>query len=157
MFAYLPAYPPRRHSQRIRRDPLYRSSFLGRGGKKHTLCPSRLCQTQDEDDCSSEPEGNNYCIEKGNGENYHRINQRFIISFIVSKLIVVPREYKMPLCLIFIGLKKASDSLETEAVMKALDNKGVPTQYIKILLVLYSKFTTGISPHHRCKQRGSSG
>ncbi|KAK6734840.1 hypothetical protein RB195_018183 [Necator americanus] len=37
----------------------------------------------------------------------------------------------MPLCLTFIDLKKAFDSVETEAVMEALDNQGVPTQYIK--------------------------
>ncbi|KAK6745741.1 hypothetical protein RB195_012079 [Necator americanus] len=49
----------------------------------------------------------------------------------VSKLIEVSREYKMPLCLTFIDLKKAFDSVETEAVVEALDNQGVPTQYIK--------------------------
>ncbi|KAK6732754.1 hypothetical protein RB195_016862 [Necator americanus] len=47
----------------------------------------------------------------------------------VSKLIEVSREYKMPLCLTFIDLKKVFDSVETEA----LDNQGVPTQYIKVL------------------------
>ncbi|KAK6763951.1 hypothetical protein RB195_024331 [Necator americanus] len=51
----------------------------------------------------------------------------------VSKLIEVSREYKMPLCLTFIDLKKAFDSVETEAVVEALDNQGVPTQYIKVL------------------------
>ncbi|KAK6761717.1 hypothetical protein RB195_022703 [Necator americanus] len=51
----------------------------------------------------------------------------------VSKLIEVSREYKMPLCPTFINLKKAFDSVETEAVMEALDNQGVPTQYIKVL------------------------
>ncbi|KAK6755827.1 hypothetical protein RB195_014298 [Necator americanus] len=49
----------------------------------------------------------------------------------VSRLIEVSREYKMPLCLTFIDLKKAFDSIETEAVVEALDNQGVPTQYIK--------------------------
>ncbi|KAK6735546.1 hypothetical protein RB195_018638 [Necator americanus] len=49
----------------------------------------------------------------------------------VPKLIEVSREYKMPLCLTFIDLKNAFDSVETEAVMEALDNQGVPTQYIK--------------------------
>ncbi|KAK6736126.1 hypothetical protein RB195_019040 [Necator americanus] len=44
---------------------------------------------------------------------------------IVSKLIEVSREYKMPLCLTFIDLKKAFDSVETEAVVEALDNQGV--------------------------------
>ncbi|KAK6744754.1 hypothetical protein RB195_011460 [Necator americanus] len=66
----------------------------------------------------------------------------------VSKLIEVSREYKMPLCLTFIDLKKAFDSVETEAVVEALDNQGVPTQYIKVLRELYSNFTTGFSPFY---------
>ncbi|KAK6745869.1 hypothetical protein RB195_012155 [Necator americanus] len=67
----------------------------------------------------------------------------------VSKLIEVSREYKMPLCLTFIDLKKAFDSVETEAVVEALDNQGVPTQYIKVLRELHSNFTTGISPFYK--------
>ncbi|KAK6736277.1 hypothetical protein RB195_019135 [Necator americanus] len=55
----------------------------------------------------------------------------------------------MPLCLTFIDLKKAFDSVETEAVMEALNNQGVPTQYMKILQELYSNFTTGISPFYK--------
>ncbi|KAK6748781.1 hypothetical protein RB195_001421 [Necator americanus] len=46
----------------------------------------------------------------------------------VSKLIEVSRKYKMPLCLTFIDLKKAFDSVETEVVVEALDNQGVPSQ-----------------------------
>ncbi|KAK6740980.1 hypothetical protein RB195_009058 [Necator americanus] len=56
----------------------------------------------------------------------------------VSKLIELSREYRMPLCLTFIDLKKAFDSIETEAVVEALDNQGVPTQYIKLLRELYT-------------------
>ncbi|KAK6734587.1 hypothetical protein RB195_018025 [Necator americanus] len=55
----------------------------------------------------------------------------------------------MPLCLNFIDLKKAFDSVETEAVMEALDNQGVPTQYLKLLREFYSNFTTGISPFNK--------
>ncbi|KAK6763031.1 hypothetical protein RB195_023653 [Necator americanus] len=55
----------------------------------------------------------------------------------------------MPLCLTFIDLKKAFDSVETEAVMEALDNQGVPTLYIKVLRELHNKFTTGISPFYK--------
>ncbi|KAK6750714.1 hypothetical protein RB195_002594 [Necator americanus] len=40
---------------------------------KSILCPSRLRQSQDEDDCSPEPEGNSHCIEKGDGENHLRL------------------------------------------------------------------------------------
>ncbi|KAK6763264.1 hypothetical protein RB195_023828 [Necator americanus] len=68
---------------------------------------------------------------------------------IVSKLIEVSREYKMPLCLTFIDLKKAFDSVEMEAVVEALDNQGVPTQNIKVLRELYSNFTTGIAPFYK--------
>ncbi|KAK6736143.1 hypothetical protein RB195_019052 [Necator americanus] len=68
---------------------------------------------------------------------------------IVSKLIKVSREYKMPLCLTFIDLKKAFDSVEIEAVVEALDNQGIPTQYIKVLRELYSHFTTGISSFYK--------
>ncbi|KAE9420031.1 hypothetical protein Angca_005700, partial [Angiostrongylus cantonensis] len=55
----------------------------------------------------------------------------------ITKLIEVSREHKRPLCLIFIGLKKAFDSIEIEAVMEALGSQEVPTQYIKILRELY--------------------
>ncbi|KAK6742775.1 hypothetical protein RB195_010191 [Necator americanus] len=39
----------------------------------------------------------------------------------VLKLIEVSREYKMPLCLTFIDLKKAFDTVETEALMEVLE------------------------------------
>ncbi|KAK6747804.1 hypothetical protein RB195_000787 [Necator americanus] len=55
----------------------------------------------------------------------------------------------MPLYLTFIDLKKAFNSVETEAVVEALDNQGVPTQYINVLRELYSNFTTGISPFYK--------
>ncbi|KAK6755979.1 hypothetical protein RB195_014396 [Necator americanus] len=51
--------------------------------------------------------------------------------------------------LTFIDLRKAFDSVETEAVVEALDNQGVPTQYIKVLRELYSNFTTGIAPFYK--------
>ncbi|KAK6764546.1 hypothetical protein RB195_024754 [Necator americanus] len=54
----------------------------------------------------------------------------------------------MPLCLTFIDLKKPFDTIETEAVIEALDNQGVRTPYIKILRELYSKSTTKISPFY---------
>ncbi|EYC45304.1 hypothetical protein Y032_0432g1349 [Ancylostoma ceylanicum] len=64
----------------------------------------------------------------------------------VSRLTEVSREYKMPLCLTFIDLKKAFDTVETEAVLEALGTQGVPTQYIRIFRELYCIFTTRISP-----------
>ncbi|XGW34232.1 hypothetical protein V3C99_018227, partial [Haemonchus contortus] len=61
----------------------------------------------------------------------------------------ISREYKMPLCLTFIDLKKAFDTVETEAVIEALGNQGVPTQYIRMLRELYDNFTTRISPFYK--------
>ncbi|KAE9416827.1 hypothetical protein Angca_004021, partial [Angiostrongylus cantonensis] len=66
----------------------------------------------------------------------------------LTRLIEVSREYKRPLCLTFIDLEKAFDSIEIEAVMEALGSQGVPTQYIKILRELYNNFTTKISPFY---------
>uniref|UniRef100_A0A7I4YUU2 Reverse transcriptase domain-containing protein n=1 Tax=Haemonchus contortus TaxID=6289 RepID=A0A7I4YUU2_HAECO len=43
----------------------------------------------------------------------------------------------MPLCLTFIDLKKAFDTVETEAVIEALGNQGVHTQFIRMLRELY--------------------
>ncbi|EPB70136.1 hypothetical protein ANCCEY_10782 [Ancylostoma ceylanicum] len=54
----------------------------------------------------------------------------------------------MPLCLTFIDLRKAFDTNETEAVLEALGNQGVPTQYIRIFAELYSNFTTRLSPFY---------
>ncbi|XGW02456.1 hypothetical protein V3C99_014469 [Haemonchus contortus] len=60
----------------------------------------------------------------------------------------------MPLCLTFIDLKKAFDTVETEAVIEALGNQGVPTQYIRMLRELYDNFTTRISPFYKeCRPR----
>ncbi|VDO62739.1 unnamed protein product [Heligmosomoides polygyrus] len=56
----------------------------------------------------------------------------------ITKLIEVSREYKLPICLTFIDLKKAFDSVETEAVVEALLTQGVPTQYIRIFRELHS-------------------
>ncbi|KAE9412180.1 hypothetical protein Angca_007947, partial [Angiostrongylus cantonensis] len=55
----------------------------------------------------------------------------------LARLIEVSREYKRPLCLTFIDLEKAVDSIEIEALMEALCRQGVPAQYIKIFRELY--------------------
>ena len=64
------------------------------------------------------------------------------------------------LCLTFIDLEKAFDSLETEAVIEALAKQGIQTQYIRILHELYYEFTTRISPFYKeviIDVKGSSG
>ncbi|XGW11503.1 hypothetical protein V3C99_012746 [Haemonchus contortus] len=54
----------------------------------------------------------------------------------------------MPLCLTFIDLKKAFDTVNTEAVIEAVDNQGVPIQYIRMLRKLYGNFTVRIPPFY---------
>ncbi|KAE9413703.1 hypothetical protein Angca_005406, partial [Angiostrongylus cantonensis] len=44
----------------------------------------------------------------------------------ITRLIKALQEYKRPLCLTFIDLQKAFDSIEIEAVMEALGSQGVP-------------------------------
>ncbi|VDM62392.1 unnamed protein product [Angiostrongylus costaricensis] len=63
----------------------------------------------------------------------------------ITRLTEASREYKRPLCLAFIDLKKTFDSIEVEAVMESLDSQRVPAQYIMILLDLYKNFTTKIT------------
>ncbi|KAE9412581.1 hypothetical protein Angca_007959, partial [Angiostrongylus cantonensis] len=65
-----------------------------------------------------------------------------------TRLTEVSREYKRPLCITFIDLRKAFDSIEVEAVMEVLGSQGIPTQYINILRELYNNFTTKISPFY---------
>ncbi|KAE9412331.1 hypothetical protein Angca_005490, partial [Angiostrongylus cantonensis] len=66
----------------------------------------------------------------------------------LTRLTEVSREYKRPLCLTFIDLEKAFDSIEIEAVMEALASQGVPTQHMKILRELHKNLSTKISPFY---------
>ncbi|XGW28517.1 hypothetical protein V3C99_008357 [Haemonchus contortus] len=45
--------------------------------------------------------------------------------------------------------EKTFDSVETEAVIGALGNQGVPTQCIRMLRELYDSFTSRISPFYK--------
>ncbi|VDO68364.1 unnamed protein product [Heligmosomoides polygyrus] len=66
------------------------------------------------------------CEQAGFRRGFSTIDHRHIIT----KLIEVSREYKVPLYPTFIDLKKAFDYVETEAVIDALLTQGVPTRYI---------------------------
>ncbi|EPB68064.1 hypothetical protein ANCCEY_12844 [Ancylostoma ceylanicum] len=66
----------------------------------------------------------------------------------ITSLIEVSRAYKIFLSIKFMDLKKPFDTVETEAVLEALGNQGVPTQYIRIFRELYSNFTTKILPFY---------
>ncbi|KAK6736577.1 hypothetical protein RB195_019332 [Necator americanus] len=91
---------------------------LREGGHVIPLLPCRIEKVLDE----GQP-----CEQAGFRKGFSTVDH----IHTVLKLIEVSRDYKVPLCLTFIDLKKAFDSVETEAVVEALDNQGVPTQHIK--------------------------
>ncbi|KAK6738244.1 hypothetical protein RB195_020385 [Necator americanus] len=62
-------------------------------------------------------------------EKFYREDHTFY-KFIIE----VSREYNTPLCLTFIDLEKAFDTVETKAVKEALDNQSVLAPYIKLNL-----------------------
>ena len=51
------------------------------------------------------------------------------------------RNYKLPLCLIFVDFEKAFDSVEIDAILKSLLQQGIEEQYIKLLKDIYSECT----------------
>ncbi|KAE9420455.1 hypothetical protein Angca_007363, partial [Angiostrongylus cantonensis] len=84
------------------------------------------------------------CEQAGFRKGFSTMNHLYTIT----RHAEVSREYKRPLCLTFINLENAFNSIEIEAIMEAIGNQGVPTQYIKILRELYKNFTTKISPFY---------
>ncbi|VDL62408.1 unnamed protein product, partial [Nippostrongylus brasiliensis] len=73
------------------------------------------------------------------------------VESVSSKLILLCQtliEVSRELCLTFINIKKAFDSVETEAVIEALCKQDVSTQYLNILSELYKGFTIVITPFY---------
>ncbi|KAE9412795.1 hypothetical protein Angca_007846, partial [Angiostrongylus cantonensis] len=66
----------------------------------------------------------------------------------ITRLIEVSQEHKRLLCLTFIDLQNAFDSIKIETVMEGLGSQGVPTQFINNFCELYTNFTTKISPFY---------
>lgn len=52
------------------------------------------------------------------------------------------QEYNIPLCLAFVDYEKAFDSVETNAVLKALMEQGVSSRYVALIKDIYSGCTT---------------
>nr|CDJ82533.1 RNA-directed DNA polymerase (reverse transcriptase) domain containing protein [Haemonchus contortus] len=72
-----------------------------------------------------------------------------IISTLLHDSLKYRESTKCRYVLTFIDLKKASGTVETEAVVEALGNQRVPTQYIRMLRELYDNFMTRISPFYK--------
>ncbi|KAE9412468.1 hypothetical protein Angca_010158, partial [Angiostrongylus cantonensis] len=89
-------------------------------------------------------DGRQPCEQAGFQKGFSTMDHIHALTMIIKAL----REYKRPLCLTFIDLEKAFDSIEIEAVMETFGSQGVFTQYIRILRKLYKNFTTKISPFY---------
>ncbi|KAK6745401.1 hypothetical protein RB195_011870 [Necator americanus] len=68
---------------------------------------------------------------------------------IVSRVIEVCREYRLPLVLTFVDYEKAFDSVETNAILSALVDQGVDESYVRTLANCYDRCTTRIQLFHR--------
>ncbi|KAE9412568.1 hypothetical protein Angca_009450, partial [Angiostrongylus cantonensis] len=66
-----------------------------------------------------------------------------------SRVIEVCREYHLPLVLTFVDYEKTFDSVETNAILSALVDKGVDPSYIRTLSDCYWNCTTEIQLFHR--------
>ena len=53
----------------------------------------------------------------------------------------------MPLCVAFVDYEKAFDSVETQAVLKTLQEQGINNNYIKIIKDIYTGCTTTVNLH----------
>ncbi|KAG6926619.1 hypothetical protein G0U57_011657, partial [Chelydra serpentina] len=65
--------------------------------------------------------------------------------FTLSQLLERAREYKLPLCIAFVDYEKAFDSVEFNAILKALAEQGINTQYISLLKEANTGCTTDIT------------
>ncbi|MFH4976987.1 hypothetical protein AB6A40_003696 [Gnathostoma spinigerum] len=65
--------------------------------------------------------------------------------FILNQMIERAREYRLPLCLLFVDYEKAFDNVEINAVWNALKSQGVKDSCIKILAEANSGCTTDIN------------
>ena len=66
----------------------------------------------------------------------------------VCQVIERSREYKIPLCMLFVDFKKAFDSVEKQAVLNALKHHAVPESYVSMIDELYTQCATDIQLLH---------
>ena len=69
--------------------------------------------------------------------------------FVLDQLLERVREYKLPLCLLFIDYEKAFDSVELNAVLRALVEQGIDSNYVELIKYANTGCSTNIKLFHR--------
>ena len=67
----------------------------------------------------------------------------------MDQLLERVREYKLPLCLLFIDYEKAFDSVELNAVLRALVEQGIDSNYVELVKYANTGCSTDIKIFHR--------
>ena len=65
----------------------------------------------------------------------------------LNQLVEKTCKYRQPLCVAFVDYAQAFDSIETQAVITALQQQGVQYKYIKLIEMMNSKATATINLH----------
>ncbi|KAJ2937651.1 hypothetical protein O0L34_g19326 [Tuta absoluta] len=78
--------------------------------------------------------------QAGFRKGYSTIDHIFTVRQIVQKT----EEYNLPLCLAFVDYEKAFDSIETWAVLQALQRCHIDYRYIEVLKCLYRNATMSV-------------
>ena len=68
---------------------------------------------------------------------------------VLDQLLERTREYGLPLCLLFIDYEKAFDSVELNAVFKALIEQGIDQNYVELIREANTGCLTDIKLFHR--------
>ena len=63
------------------------------------------------------------------------------------------REYNMPLCVAFVDYEKAFDSVQTQAILTSLQEKGIEDVYIEILKDIYMDSSVTVHLHKESEKR----
>ena len=70
-------------------------------------------------------------------------------NFVLGQLLERVREYKLPLCLLFIDYEKAFNCVELNAVLRALVEQGIDANYVELIKYANTSCSTDIKLFHR--------
>ena len=74
-------------------------------------------------------------------KNYSTMDHIQTINLLREKC----RDFKLPLCLIYVDFEKAFDSVEIDAILRLLKNQGIELPYIHLLKNIYTNYTSTVA------------